>query len=302
LLADGHEVLGIDSFLDYYPRPYKEGNLAQARKQPKFQLIEADLNDAPLDGLVSDRDWIFHQAAQPGVRASWGEHFQDYVRANIAATQRLLEAAIRAKALDRFVFASSSSVYGNARQLPVHEDAETLPISPYGLTKLTAERLCLIYASSFGLPVVGLRYFTVYGPRQRPDMAFHRFGRALIEGREIHVFGNGSQTRDFTYVADVVEANLAAVKSRARGVFNIGGGSRMSLLDAIRTMEQVSGRPANLRYEEVARGDVTDTAADTSRAAAAFGYRPKIDLRHGLDAQIKDLERLYSQNAFRVPR
>ncbi len=294
MLADGHEVLGIDCFLDYYPRSFKEQNLAGARRQPAFRLIEGDLNDLPLADLLADREWIFHQAAQPGVRASWGTGFSTYVRSNIDATQRLLEAAIASKSVHRVVYASSSSVYGNAKRLPVTEEMTPYPVSPYGLTKLTGERLCMIYAESFGLPMVALRYFTVYGPRQRPDMAFHRFGRALLRGEPIALYGTGEQTRDFTYVGDVVDANLAAATGTAAGIFNIGGGSRISLLGAIRMMEEISGRSARLDQQPVARGDVTDTAADISRAGTQLGYRPHTDLREGLRAELESLASLYS--------
>lgn len=294
LLSEGHQVLGIDCFLDYYPRSLKERNLESVRTARGFRLIEGDLNLLPLEELVADRQWIFHEAAQPGVRSSWGTGFSTYVRANIEATQRLLEASNNARGLERFVFASSSSVYGNARELPVTEAAQPLPISPYGVTKLTSERLCLVYAEAFQLPALCLRYFTVYGPRQRPDMAFHRFGRALIRGEEIEIYGDGQQTRDFTFVSDVVDANLQVAQSAtAPGVFNIGGGSSVSIAQAIGTMESISGRKAKIRYHERARGDVADTAADTSRAAAAFGYAPRVRLADGLRAQLDFLEQLY---------
>jgi UDP-glucose 4-epimerase len=289
-------VVGIDSFLPYYPRGLKEENLQSARQSEHFRFIEGDLNQLPLGELVRDREWIFHQAAQPGVRSSWGRDFSVYLDSNIEATQRLLESCIGSKSLVRFLYASSSSVYGDAATLPISEGSPTQPISPYGLTKLTAERLCSIYAQSFGIPVVSLRYFTVYGPRQRPDMAFHKFGRAMLLEEEIHLYGNGRQTRDFTFVSDVVEANLrAAGTSGLEGeIFNIGGGSRISLLDAIRTMEQVSGRTARLRVEEAARGDVADTFADITRAARAIGYGPHVPLSQGLRAEFDDLERRYT--------
>lgn len=289
-------MVGIDSFLPYYPRGLKEENLQSARQSEHFRFIEGDLNQLPLGELVRDREWIFHQAAQPGVRSSWGRDFSVYLDSNIEATQRLLESCIGSKSLVRFLYASSSSVYGDAATLPISEGSPTQPISPYGLTKLTAERLCSIYAQSFGIPVVSLRYFTVYGPRQRPDMAFHKFGRAMLLEEEIHLYGNGRQTRDFTFVSDVVEANLrAAGTSGLEGeIFNIGGGSRISLLDAIRTMEQVSGRTARLRVEEAARGDVADTFADITRAARAIGYGPHVPLSQGLRAEFDDLERRYA--------
>jgi nucleoside-diphosphate-sugar epimerase len=295
LVLDSHDVVGIDSFLPYYPRPLKEANLRTALKAANFRFVEGDLNDLPLVDLLADREWVFHLAAQPGVRSSWGRDFETYMRSNIGGTQKLLEAAAQTPSLRRLVFASSSSVYGNATSLPVREEAGLDPISPYGMTKMMAERLCLLYAGSFGVPAVCLRYFTVYGPRQRPDMAFHIFGKALLEGREFSVYGSGRQTRDFTFVADVLEANLAAASApKVEGtVMNIGGGSRVSLSDAIRALEELSGYSARVRYQENARGDVTDTYADISLAGRVIGYQPRVSLREGLKAQLEYLRTLY---------
>src|SRR5581483_8871912 len=207
LLADGHVVCGIDAFIDYYPRSIKEKSLEGPRSWQRFTFVEGNLLDIALPPVLDGVDWVFHQAAQAGVRASWGKEFTRYVDCNVLATQRLLEALMHSKSLQRFVYASSSSVYGDTTTFPVKETTLTHPVSPYGVTKLAAEHLCSLYHRNFGIPTVSLRYFTVYGPRQRPDMAFHRFCKAVLDRRSIRVFGDGLQTRDFTYVSDVVEAN-----------------------------------------------------------------------------------------------
>ena len=235
LLADGHEVCGVDAFIDYYPRSIKESNVAELHSQKKFTFIEDDLLFMNLQKLLEGVDVIFHQAAQAGVRASWGSEFKRYTDCNILATQRLLEAAMDVKTLQRFVYASSSSVYGNTNVLPIKETVTPQPVSPYGVTKLAAEHLCVLYHRNFGVPTVSLRYFTVYGPRQRPDMAFNRFCHAILRHQPIHIFGDGTQTRDFTYISDIVEANiLAATRHDAVGeVMNIAGGSRVTMLDVV---------------------------------------------------------------------
>jgi UDP-glucose 4-epimerase len=299
LLADGHEVVGCDAFTDYYPRIYKEANLAGLLAASGFRFVEGDLNRLDLDALLDGQQWVFHLAAQAGVRSSWGPGFGDYVACNITATQRLLEAAVRASALKRFVYASSSSVYGNVAELPAGEDTPTRPTSPYGVTKLAGEHLCSVYWRAFQVPIVLLRYFTAYGPRQRPDMAFHRFGRALLRGDELAVFGDGEQTRDFTYVTDLVEANVraAAAPGLAGQVFNIGGGVRVSLREAIRVLVEVSGRAARVRWETIAHGDVRDTFADTTRAQHALDYQPTVCLRDGLAAELSYLEQIYAVSA-----
>jgi len=215
LLADGHEVVGVDSFTDYYPRAFKEANLQGLRDAPGFELLTSDLTILPLDAVLDGVDWIFHQAAQAGVRASWGQQFDIYTSCNITATQRLLEAAVHARNLKRFVYASSSSVYGDAETLPVTVQALTRPVSPYGVSKLAAEHLCTLYWKSYRVPTVSLRYFTVYGPRQRPDMAFHKFGRALLTNAPMDIYGDAGQTRDFTYVSDIVEANIRAAQAES---------------------------------------------------------------------------------------
>jgi nucleoside-diphosphate-sugar epimerase len=299
LIADGHEVIGVDAFIDYYPRTLKEANLRALLRSPRFQLIEADLSALDLSPLVAEAEWIFHQAAQAGVRGSWGKSFTVYTARNIAATQRLLEAAVRAPRLRRFVYASSSSVYGDTPALPVTEDTLPQPVSPYGVTKLAAEHLCTLYWRSYRVPTVSLRYFTVYGPRHRPDMAFHCFGKALLEGQPLAIHGDGRQTRDFTYVSDIVEANIRAataedVEGRA---FNIAGGSRVSLRDVIALLEELSGRKAVLDYREAAPGDARHTYADISLAHRLLGYMPAVSLREGLERELAYLETLYGRSA-----
>jgi len=287
LLELGHRVVGVDAFTDYYPRPVKEGNLAGFRGHPAFRLVEADLGRADLAGLVGEVDFVLHQAGQPGVRPSWGSHFDQYVARNLLATQRLLETVRGSRRLRRMVFASSSSVYGQARELPLREESLPQPYSPYGVTKLAAEHLCRLYHQNFGVPIVALRYFTVYGPRQRPDMGFHRFIRAALAEQPIPVYGDGEQTRDFTYVADTVEANLLALTGPvAGGLFNIGGGSRVSVNEILRTLEEVMGVAVRREAQPEQPGDVRHTWADTTRARELLGFRPGVSLRTGLERQV----------------
>jgi UDP-glucose 4-epimerase len=295
LLADGHEVLGVDDFTDYYARDLKERNLRGLKGHAGFTLLEADLNALDLPTLLEQTEWVFHQAGQAGVRASWGRDFAIYTACNITATQHLLEAATRAPNLKRLVYASSSSIYGNARALPVTEQTLPQPVSPYGVTKLAAEHLCNLYWHNYRVPTVALRYFTVYGPRQRPDMAFHKFLKAMLLGQEFTIFDDGYQTRDFTYVADIVEANIQAAQAPdATGeVFNIAGGSRVTVREVIALMEELLGKKARIRYEPPAKGDVRDTFADTSHAQKLLGYRPRVSLREGLAAEIAFLREMY---------
>jgi nucleoside-diphosphate-sugar epimerase len=278
----GHEIVGVDCFLDYYPRVMKERNLRSLRARSNVRLLEEDLSGAELAPLLAGVDCVFHLAAQAGVRASWGRDFAIYAIHNVLATQRLLEAARDAK-VRRFVYASSSSVYGDTTDLPMREQSLPRPISPYGVSKLAAEHLCWLYWRSYGLPTVSLRYFTVYGPRQRPDMAFHRFLKGALRGEEITLYDDGEQTRDFTFVSDVVAANLAAAE-RAEGgeVFNVGGGSEVSINHVLATIERLSGRTLRVRREERQKGDVRHTAADCTRARDALGFRPAVALTEGL--------------------
>ena len=285
LLADGHEVTGVDAFTDYYPRPTKERNLEKSRSHGKFRLVEGRLQDLDLRPLLDGVDRVFHLAAQAGVRASWGREFAHYTDHNVLATQRLLEAA-RAADGPRVVYASSSSVYGDAPTLPLSEDARCEPVSPYGVSKLAAEHLGVLYHRNFGVPVVSLRYFTVYGPRQRPDMAFHRFLKAARDAEPIHLYGDGGQTRDFTFVSDIVAATRAAADSgRPGSVYNVGGGERVVLSDVLRQIEDVTGRRLTIVRDEVQKGDMRDTFADTTAARRDLGFRSTVALAQGLERE-----------------
>ena len=288
LLMDGHAVLGIDCFNDNYGRRDKLANLAHAQSWDGFDFVPVDLSRGDLDDIVEESDAIFHLAAEPGVRASWSQRFETYVRNNVTATQHLLQAATRSPD-KRFVYASSSSVYGQAETFPTREDVLPRPHSPYGVTKLAAEHLCSTYHANFGVQSVSLRFFSVYGPRQRPDMAFNAFCRAAVAGEPIVVFGDGLQTRDFTYVGDVVRALRAAHTADAAvgGVYNIGGGSRVALREALEIIDRHSSRPLEVRYEDVQRGDVRDTGADTTAARADLGFAPAVSLEDGLAAEFE---------------
>jgi UDP-glucose 4-epimerase len=282
LLADGHEVTGVDCFTDYYPRPTKEANLARLRESARFRLVEARLQDLDLAPLLDGAAHVYHLAAQAGVRASWGREFALYADHNVLATQRLLEAALAA-GRPTVVYASSSSVYGDAPALPLREDGPCRPVSPYGVTKLAGEHLAVLYHRNHGLPTVSLRFFTVYGPRQRPDMAFHRFLAAARDGTEVPVFGDGLQTRDFTYVADIVSAVRAAPLSGGPGsVYNVGGGERIALNEVLRLIETVTARPLRIRRQEAQKGDMRDTFADTAAARRDLGFRSTVPLAEGL--------------------
>jgi len=284
LLKQGKEVIGIDEFNDYYNPELKRKNIANFQNHPAFELVEGDIQVLDWQKLLQDVDVVYHQAAQAGVRASWGQGFRSYTERNINATQVLLEAAKDSKHLKRLVFASSSSVYGDAETLPTHEEICPQPVSPYGITKLAAERLCGLYYKNFGVPYVALRYFTVYGPRQRPDMAFHKFFKSVIEDQAIPVYGDGQQTRDFRFISDAVAANLAAANApEAVGeVFNIGGGSRVVLTEVLDTMEEIVGKPIKRNHIEKAIGDARHTAADISKARKFLGYQPQVSLKEGL--------------------
>ena len=285
LVADGHDVIGVDSFLDFYPRRIKEENIKKLLLGSDFEFIEADMLDLDLSKLIERVDAVFHQAAIAGVRASWGAKFNEYVQNNILGTQLLLEACKNSD-LEKFIYASSSSVYGDADELPVKETSPTNPISPYGVSKLAGEHLTSLYYKAFDLPTVSLRYFTVYGPRQRPDMAFQKFIRAVILGEEIEIYGTGEQTRDFTYIDDAVEANMRAFSDGINGeVYNVGGGSRIKLIECIRIIEEVAGIKANLSFKEPQKGDALHTYADVSKAVKDFGYSPKVPIREGIARQ-----------------
>jgi nucleoside-diphosphate-sugar epimerase len=285
LLAEGADVVGLDCFTDYYPRWMKEQNLSGLIGRPGFNLIEAPLQTVDFDRVLDGVTHVFHLAAQAGVRKSWGRDFATYTTHNIEGTQRLLE-SVKGRPIERLVYASSSSVYGDAAAIPMREDAVPQPVSPYGVTKLAAEHLCTLYHANYGVPAVSLRYFTVYGPRQRPDMGFHRFLRAANLGEPIALYGDGEQTRDFTFVADAVAATMAAGRQgHPGGVYNIGGGSRVSINQVLALVEKVVGRPLVLRREPAQKGDMRDTFADTTRARTELGFAPSKSLESGLTAE-----------------
>jgi nucleoside-diphosphate-sugar epimerase len=287
LVAGGREVLGVDCFTAHYARAAKERNLERLRDEPAFALLDLDLSRAPLEGMLDGVDVVFHLAAQPGVRGSFGERFEQYVRNNIVATQRLLEQAARWP-ITAFVFASSSSVYGDAAGYPTAEVSERRPVSPYGMTKAATEELAWVYRRCFGVPAVGVRYFTAYGPRQRPDMSFARFFGCALAGRPVPVNGDGHQIRDFTFVDDVLTGTLAAARfGRAGSVYNIGGGSPVELLDAIRLIGELTGRTLELDRRPAPIGEARRTSCDGNLARRELGFVPRIELRDGLGAQLE---------------
>jgi nucleoside-diphosphate-sugar epimerase len=287
-LADaGHDVVGVDCFTDYYARSLKDANLARLREMPNFRLRELDLSEDDLGGLLEGVDAVFHLAAQAGVRGSFGDGFEVYLRHNLGATQRLLELATT-HPLRAFVYSSSSSVYGNPTHFPMTEQTPLRPVSPYGLTKLATEELAATYHRCFGLPIVGLRYFTAYGPRQRPDMAFTRFMHAILDDEPLTVLGDGTQVRDFTYVGDIVDGTIAAAQhGRVGAIYNIGGGRSVQLLTAIETIERVAGRRARLENAPPQRGDAYRTGCNCDLALSELGYAPRTTLEDGLAAQLE---------------
>jgi nucleoside-diphosphate-sugar epimerase len=287
LLARGDHVRVVDSLSDYYDVAQKEANLDRFAGHERCQLSMGDLREIDIEPLLDGIDLVFHQAAQPGVRLSWADGFPNYESNNVLATQRLLEAC-RGAAIERLVFASSSSVYGEAEHYPTTEDDLPRPRSPYGVTKLAAEHLCGLYAASWKIPTVSLRYFTVYGPRQRPDMAFHRIFDALLGGPPFPMFGDGSQIRDFTYVSDAVAANLAAVEADlAPGtVINVAGGASASLADVIEMAGELAGGEVPLERKGEQAGDVARTGGSIERARDLLGWSPAVDLRDGLAKQL----------------
>jgi UDP-glucose 4-epimerase len=290
LLADGHQVTGIDALTDYYPRSQKEQNIAGLKTTRGFRFIEADLLQMRLAPLVDDIEIVFHLAAQPGVRPSWGKEFDRYVQGNILATQRLLD-AVAGRKLTKFVYASSSSVYGDAESFPTPETAQPKPISPYGATKLAGEQLGYLYARQYGVPVVSVRYFSVYGPRQRPDMAFHRFIRAYLTGGELEVYGDGEQIRDYTHVSDIVEGTVRALRSQDPGaVFNIGGGHQVTVNQVLGMLDGLIQRRPVIRRKSAQAGDARRTCADVSRAKDLLGYVPSVTLSAGLHSEVSWLE------------
>ena len=291
LLADGHDVVGVDALTDYYDPQIKRSNLRRA-DDSRFRFVEGDLNTLDLASLLADTEVVFHEAGQPGVRSSWGRDFGRYASDNICATQRLLEEARQSGSLRRFVYASSSSVYGNAERYPTEETDRPQPVSPYGVTKLAAEHLCSLYAHNYGLPTVSLRYFTVYGPGQRPDMAFTRFCRWVHAGSPIQLYGTGEQIRDFTYVDDVVEANLRVGGSDtaqvpAGAVYNVAGGSSVSMNEVLELLGTISGKEVRVERSAAVPGDVLRTGGTTDAIRRATGWDPKVGLREGLEEQYR---------------
>lgn len=284
LLKKNYEVIGVDCFRDYYPRETKEKNLENLQKNENFKLIEADLSKDTVKEL-ENVEVVFHEAAQPGVRYSW-ENFENYLNDNILATQRLLETCKTSK--PRIVFASSSSVYGNTDQLPMNETSKLNPISPYGVTKVACEKLLYAYNKSFKIPAVLLRYFTVYGPRQRPDMAINIFTRKLLNNEKIEIFGSGEQTRDFTFIEDIVNGTIFAGESDLNfEILNIGGGSKIPLKELVQKLEKTTGAKADIIYKEEQRGDMKSTYADISKAKELLGYEPKTKIEDGLKKYVE---------------
>ena len=287
LLERGAEVVGLDCFTDYYPRPIKEANLAENRRHRQFGFVEGRIQDVDLAPLLDGVTHVFHLAAQAGVRKSWGRDFRTYTDHNVDATQRLLEACVGLQ-LHRFVYASSSSLYGDNVAIPMREDALPQPVSPYGVTKLAAEQLCYLYHVNYGVPTEAVRYFTVYGPRQRPDMAFHRFIKAALNQEPITLYGDGEQTRDFTFVSDAVAATMAAAERGVPGTsYNIGGGSRVSMNQVVDIIGRLAGRPLDVRREPAQKGDMRDTYADTTLARTDLGFAPRVSLEHGIEAEYR---------------
>jgi nucleoside-diphosphate-sugar epimerase len=287
LLDEGAEVVGLDAFTDYYPRAIKEANLDVNRHRTGFRFVEGAIQDVDLSSLLQGITDVFHLAAQAGVRRSWGRDFRVYTDNNVDASQQLLEACV-GRPLSRFVYASSSSVYGDAAAIPMREDALPQPVSPYGVTKLAAEQLCYLYFVNHAVPAVSVRYFTVYGPRQRPDMAFHRFLRAAINGEPIVLYGDGEQTRDFTFVADAVAATVAAAEVGVPGrAYNIGGGSRVTVNQVLEIVQRLVARQVIVRREPAQKGDMRDTYADTAMARQDLGFIPRVRLEQGLESEYR---------------
>ena len=287
LLDRGATVVGLDCLTDYYPRSIKEKNLEENARREKFRFVEVSIADADLPALLDGVTHVFHLAAQAGVRKSWGKDFKTYTVNNVEATQILLEACV-GRPIERVVYASSSSVYGDAAAIPMREGALPRPLSPYGVTKLAAEHLCMLYHANHKVPACAMRYFTVYGPRQRPDMAFHRFIKAALREEPISLYGDGAQTRDFTFVADAVAATIAAAERGVPGrAYNIGGGSRVSMNDVLTIIQRVAGRPLQINREAPQMGDMRDTYADTTQARQDLGFAPGVSLEEGIQAEYR---------------
>jgi nucleoside-diphosphate-sugar epimerase len=287
LLDDGCDVIGVDCLTDYYDPAIKQANLTRLLDEPAFEFRALDLAEDSLDGLLDGVSHVIHLAGQPGVRLSFGDGFATYVRQNVLATQRLLEEAVRG-GVDRFAYASSSSVYGDAPAYPTHEHSPLAPVSPYGMTKLATEELAKVYLRNFDVPVVGLRFFTVYGPRQRPDMAFTRFLTRAVAGEALPIYGTGRQIRDFTYVDDIVRGTiLAADRGRPGAAYNLGGGHPVELREALDLMSELLGKPVALDWQPSGTGEAGRTGCDGALARDDLGFEAKVPLATGLAAQLE---------------
>ncbi|MFC2160878.1 NAD-dependent epimerase/dehydratase family protein [Acidobacteriota bacterium] len=294
LLKEGFSVTGIDSFNDYYSRGMKDKNISPIQNHSQFQLISKNLNDIDLSSLLQGVDYVFHLAAQAGVRSSWGKSFSVYTENNISATQSLLEAA-KDSSIKKLIYASSSSVYGLCPELPMAESSPLLPYSPYGVTKLAAENLCQLYFKNYSVPTVSLRFFTVYGPGQRPDMAFHIFLKAINENKPIPLYGDGKQTRDFTYIDDIIDANVHSLDKGISGeVYNVGGGNRREMKAIFPVLEKITGKKVLIQHTERQRGDVFHTYADINKAKKDLDFFPKISLEEGLIQEWEWIRKLYT--------
>lgn len=295
LLRDGISVIGVDCFNANYGRRQKLHNLHQALDWRAFEFVPLDLANGDLTELIESVDTVFHLAAEPGVRSSWGDRFKRYVTNNVLATQQLLRAMEEVPGR-RLVYASSSSVYGQAETLPTPESTTPAPVSPYGMTKLSGEHLCNVYGANHGLEAVSLRYFTVFGPRQRPDMAFNIFCQAALNGDPIKVFGDGRQTRDFTFVDDIVDAtrNAAVAAIDSGSAYNVGGGLSGSLRDVLDVIAELVPGDLDIEYLDVQAGDVRDTGADTTRARSHLGFAPSTGLSDGIAAEFDWLRQALS--------
>jgi nucleoside-diphosphate-sugar epimerase len=301
LVQMGCEVVGVDCFTDYYARESKERNLARLRESRRFSFAPVDLSEDDLPGLLEEVTAVFHLAGQPGVRLSFGESFATYLRHNLLATQRLLEAVIGSE-VQTFTYASSSSVYGDAPHYPTRESSERRPVSPYGLTKLAAEELAGVYHRDFGVAAVGVRYFTVYGPRQRPDMAFSRFLRSALDGEPLLVLGSGRQVRDFTYVEDIVSGTIAAARrGRPGGVYNLGAEDPVELCQVFDLIAELVERPVVLDRRPALVGDAPRTGSDGALARRELGFEPRWGLRDGLASQLRWLQAERDEEPAAVP-
>ncbi|MCM3440433.1 NAD-dependent epimerase/dehydratase family protein [Metabacillus halosaccharovorans] len=294
LLKDSeNRIIGVDTFIGPTPINLKEVNLQSLKNHPRFQFMEIDLLTADLENVLKEVDAIYHLAGMPGVRSSWGKDFDPYVTNNILATQRLLE-VVKNKNLTKFIFASTSSIYGE-KSGKVSEDSIPAPLSPYGITKLTGEHLCQVYNKSFGVPIVVVRFFTVYGPRQRPDMAFHRFIAQILKEEPLTIYGDGTQSRDFTFISDCVEATSAVLyQDHLIGrTINIGGKERASVNEIIKILEQIAGKKAKINYTQKVNGEPKHTWADITLAQTLLNYNPKISLKEGLVKELNYIRKVY---------